>query len=80
MRTSRSMTRALHTFFRTSLSSSPASANRLWPRGREKRKRWGSLTRLNNQKDLYLNDEEGLRGKGRADGPTQVSDMVGTEM
>lgn len=30
MRTSNSMTRALHTFFRTSLSSSPASANRLW--------------------------------------------------
>lgn len=46
MRTSRSMTKALHTFFRTSLSSSPANANRLWSTGREKENRWSRPTRV----------------------------------
>lgn len=44
IRTSRSMTRALHTFFRTSLSSSPASANRLWI---EKKQIWESKQTTN---------------------------------
>lgn len=52
MRTSSSMTRALHTFFRTSLSSSPASANRLWTwkRQGEKERKWGG-GRENREKD-----------------------------
>lgn len=87
MRTSRSMTRALHTFFRTSLSSSPANANRLWSTGREKEKRWSSPTRLNTEfrssrllKPNWSVSEwwkrEVLRGKGKADGPTHTSSCV----
>lgn len=48
IRTSSSMTRALHTFFRTSLSSSPASANRLWTAKRERKNRQGQQKQLPN--------------------------------
>lgn len=42
IRTSSSMTRALHTFFLTSESSSAASANRLWNNGKRWKKKGGS--------------------------------------
>lgn len=80
MRTSRSMTRALHTFFRTSLSSSPANANRLWSTGREKEERCSSPMTLKTawtvsewwQKNMW-------REKGTADDPDRIT-SVETEL
>lgn len=59
MRTSSSMTRALHTFFLTSLSSSPASANKLWTAGTEVQQRNlhpGRRSRKRQKRRAHLNE------------------------